>query len=164
MVFFFKKAGTCIVPLTKHTVLRTVRSKVPPLLASASDFFVPPSLGYYDPLIPRQTVPLSAAALNSVQEIIGTFFAQMGQSIENKQDGFMLTELADCQSLVFQVIIEIATLLKKSLKTIQVELDDTVPYGSKGCKEWIFLLTGTGVKKNGSGGALATMTEEFEDL
>ena len=76
----------------------------------------------------------------------------------------MLTDLADCQSLVAQVVAEIAIMLKRSLKTIHVELNDTVPFGQKGCKEWIFTLTGTGVKKNVSAGALAAMTEEFEDL
>lgn len=57
-------------PLTKFTVLNTIRSKIPPLLASKSEYFIPPSLGYYDPRIPRQTVPLSAGALQSAQDII----------------------------------------------------------------------------------------------
>lgn len=151
-------------PLTKHTVLRTVRSKVPPLLASGSEFFIPPSLGYYDPKIPHQTIPLSAAALNAVQELIETFFAQMGQPIENKRGGYSLTDLSDCQSLVSQLVGEIAILLKKSLKTIHLELNDVVPYGQKGCKEWIFTLTGTGVKKNASGGALSTLADDLDDL
>jgi hypothetical protein len=34
-------------PLSRNSLLRAIRQKVPPLLASASSFFIPPTM-YYD--------------------------------------------------------------------------------------------------------------------
>jgi hypothetical protein len=34
-------------PLSRNSLLRAIRQKVPPLLASASPFFIPPTM-YYD--------------------------------------------------------------------------------------------------------------------
>lgn len=147
-------------PLTKSFVLRSARSKVTPLLASPAEHFIPPSLGYYNPLVPHQTVPLSAAALSRVHEIIDSLFMQYGQSSRGAsgKHNYQVFDLADSQALMTKVVGEIAILLKKALKTTNSELDDTVPYGARGCKEWIFGITGVG-KKNASGGAL----DELED-
>jgi hypothetical protein len=41
------QAGTCVMPLSRNSLLRAIRQKVPPLLASASPFFIPPTM-YYD--------------------------------------------------------------------------------------------------------------------
>jgi hypothetical protein len=41
------QAGTCVMPLSRNSLLRAIRQKVPPLLASASLFFIPPTM-YYD--------------------------------------------------------------------------------------------------------------------
>lgn len=156
------KAGNGILPLTKSSVMRAVRAKISPLLASPGEYFIPPSLGYYNPLVPRQTVPLSAAALTQVQEIIETSFGQLGQPMDNfsatGRRNFQIVDLADSQAVMARVVAEIAILLKKALKTVNSELDDVVPYGHKGCKEWIFGITGIG-KRDASGGAL----DELED-
>ena len=126
-------------PLSQTAVLNTVRSKIPPLLASASEFFIPPSLGYYDPKIVHQTTPLSAAALHKVHEIIEGFFIQKGQASESKhRRNLVVNGVQECSNLITLVLTELAMLLKKALKTAQVELDDILPFGQKGCKEWIF--------------------------
>jgi hypothetical protein len=41
------QAGTCVMPLSRNSLLRAILQKVPPLLASASPFFIPPTM-YYD--------------------------------------------------------------------------------------------------------------------
>jgi hypothetical protein len=41
------QAGTCVMPLSRNSLLRAIRQKVPPLLASSSPFFIPPTM-YYD--------------------------------------------------------------------------------------------------------------------
>lgn len=149
-------------PLTKSAVLRTARSKIAPLLASPADHFIPPSLGYFNPGIANQTIPLSAAALSKVQEIIEGLFIQHGISMNTASGrrNYQVFDMAESQALMAKVVAEIAALLKKALKTVHAELDDTVPYGQKGCKEWIFGITGIGGRKNASGVAL----DEMDDI
>ena len=156
-----QQSGNCVMPLTKSFVLRTARSKISPILASPAEHFIPPSLGYYNPLVPHQTVPLSAAALSKVHEIIESMFAQYGQSLSSASSkrNFQVFDMNDSQTLMTKVVSETAILLKKALKTTNTELDDVVPYGARGCKEWIFGITGVG-KKSASGGAI----DELEDL
>jgi hypothetical protein len=43
----YTQAGTCVMPLSRNSLLRAIRQKVPPLLASSSSFFIPPAM-YYD--------------------------------------------------------------------------------------------------------------------
>jgi hypothetical protein len=45
---------------------------------------------------------------------------------------------------VTELLNEAAILLKRALKTVHTELADVVPYGNKGCKEWVFAITGIG--------------------
>lgn len=151
-------------PLTKSTVLRTARSKITPLLASSSEQFIPPTMSFFHPGSVHQKVPLSAAALSNVHEIVERLFAQFGHAITmngssnaGKRD-FQIYDLAESQTVMTKVVSEIAILLKKALKTVQVELDDVVPYGGRGCKEWIFGIAGLG-KKNASSGALDELDE-----
>jgi hypothetical protein len=42
-------------PLSRNSLLRAIRQKVPPLLASASPFFIPPTM-YYDSQVRLQVV------------------------------------------------------------------------------------------------------------
>ena len=151
-------------PLTKSTVLRTARSKITPLLASSSEQFIPPTMSFFHPGSVHQKVPLSAAALSNVHEIVERLFAQFGHAITmngssnaGKRD-FQIYDLAESQTVMTKVVSEIAILLKKALKTVHVELDDVVPYGGRGCKEWIFGIAGLG-KKNASSGALDELDE-----
>lgn len=151
-------------PLTKSAVLRTARSKITPLLASASEQFIPPTMSFFHPGSVHQKVPLSAAALSSVHEIIESLFVQHGHAVAatsasnmGKRD-YQIYDLGESQAVMTKVVAEIAILLKKALKTVQVELDDVVPYGPRGCKEWIFGIAGLG-KKNASDGMLDEMDD-----
>jgi hypothetical protein len=53
-------------PLSRNSLLRAIRQKVPPLLASASPFFIPPTM-YYDSQV-RVQVVLWNARLYIVRE------------------------------------------------------------------------------------------------
>lgn len=64
----FVQAGTCVMPLSRNFILRSIRNKVPPLLASASAFFIPPSLGYYDAQVPRPP-PHTSPALSLMHSL-----------------------------------------------------------------------------------------------
>jgi hypothetical protein len=135
-----------VLPLTKNTVLRAIRTKIPPILASANSFFIPPSLGYYDAQIAHQNVPLSAESLDKVQSLVHDSFDQYGQPLEGTRKGCGVFDLTDCLIMMTNLVSEAGTMLKRSLKTTHVELADVIPYGAKGCKEWVFGVTGMGTK------------------
>jgi hypothetical protein len=92
----------------------------------------------------HQSAPLSAAALNSVESLIAELFAQHGEPLGPGRRGIGLFEPAQCLAVVTELLNEAAILLKRALKTVYTELADVVPYGNKGCKEWVFAITGIG--------------------
>jgi hypothetical protein len=71
-------------------------------------------------------------------------------------DGFnaMIHSATDATSLLASIVSEIAVLLKKALKTVQTELGDAIPYGPKGCKEWIFTVADSSSVKTATEAAM----------
>jgi hypothetical protein len=71
-------------------------------------------------------------------------------------DGFnaMIHSATDATSLLASIVSEIAVLLKKVLKTVQTELGDAIPYGPKGCKEWIFTVADSSSVKTATEAAM----------
>lgn len=90
------KEGRVVIPLSQLSVLKAIRMKISPLLATSSDAFIPPALKL-DPTISSalisltatgmastspppiiQTTPLSAAAVVRVEEVIADHFISLG--------------------------------------------------------------------------------------
>lgn len=76
-----------VIPLSQLSVLKAIRKKISPLLATPSDAFIPPALKL-DPMMACtnpppviQTIPLSAAAVVRVEELITELFIRTGTSI-----------------------------------------------------------------------------------
>lgn len=158
------QAGTFIPPLSKNYVLRSIRSKVPPLLASASAFFVPPSLGYYAAGSAQQSVPLSAEALQKTQDLIHGFFQQYSEPTVGLISKSEIHDLSECMTVMNSIFTEVTILLKKALKLTYTELADVIPYGGRGCKEWVFALAGMGAKRTISHTQLSSASFDEEDL
>lgn len=112
--------------------------------------------------VSHQTVPLSAEALNKVESFIVHAFSAHGEPLEAGRRGLGVYDAAQSLAIVSELLNETATLLKAALKTVHSELADVVPYGGRGCKEWVFAITGIG--RNGALGTLSTAAgeEEFE--
>lgn len=79
------KEGRVVIPLSQLSVLKAIRKKMPPLLATPSDAFIPPALKL-DPTMadtnPPPLIPLSAAAVVRVEEVITELFIRIGTSIQ----------------------------------------------------------------------------------
>lgn len=91
------KEGRVVIPLSQLSVLKAIRMKISPLLATSSDAFIPPALKL-DPITTMssasflssvagimasnapvvQTTPLSAAAVMRVEEVIADLFIRIG--------------------------------------------------------------------------------------
>lgn len=80
------KEGRVVIPLSQLSVLKAIRKKMSPLLATSSDAFIPPALKL-DPMMASsslplsiiQTIPLSAAAVVRVEELITELFIRIGR-------------------------------------------------------------------------------------
>jgi len=152
------KSGNCIMPLTFRAALKTFRIKLPALLGTNNAFFIPPSLGYYDPKIPRQTEPLSYCAVVRVTGLIEGAFQSRGtlgggsggtgtdtgtdvDAGKRRLRPYVLSGVSECSALTTHLLQEITVLLKASLRFVHTELGDQVPYGARWCREWLFSLT-----------------------
>jgi hypothetical protein len=83
------KEGRVVIPLSQLSVLKAIRKKISPLLATPSDAFIPPALKL-DPMMACtnsppviQTIPLSAAAVVRVEELITELFIRIGTNIDS---------------------------------------------------------------------------------
>jgi len=150
------KEGRVVIPLSQLSVLKAIRKKMSPLLATPSDAFIPPALKL-DPMMACtnpppviQTIPLSAAAVVRVEELITELFIRIG-SPHPLTRVYVLDSLEKAIELVTAICTEGIALLKTSLKSSQDELNDLIPFGAKGCKEWA-----TSVMSNLSGLPVST--------
>ena len=114
-------------------------------------------------------MPLSAETLSKVIKIVESGFRQYGEPLEGRIGGCGVFEITACQAMLTDMLGEAAVLLKRSLKFAYTEFNDVIPYGAKGCKEWIFALAGMGIKTttsntqlsaSGAGGSF----DEFDAL
>ena len=83
------KEGRVVIPLSQLSVLKAIRKKISPLFATPSDAFIPPALKL-DPMMACtnpppviQTIPLSAAAVVRVEELITELFIRIGTNIDS---------------------------------------------------------------------------------
>lgn len=127
------KANLYVLPLESKGVIRLIRKKVPPLLASTDPQFIPP----VDPTTntPKTTAPLSAAALTQVRAIIRNSFKA---ATHPKQDEEGPEAKQFALGLVTGVLDQVVLLLEEALRRAHKELDDGIPYGTKSCREWLF--------------------------
>eukprot|EP00597_Dinobryon_sp_UTEXLB2267_P012120 CAMPEP_0170113234 /NCGR_PEP_ID=MMETSP0020_2-20130122/9737_1 /TAXON_ID=98059 /ORGANISM="Dinobryon sp., Strain UTEXLB2267" /LENGTH=1097 /DNA_ID=CAMNT_0010339491 /DNA_START=44 /DNA_END=3337 /DNA_ORIENTATION=+ len=153
------KEGTCSsLPLDSRSIWTTFKKRVPQLLSSNASSLVPISIqrssthgdgGGLSPDSPgrfvgggsiKQESPLSAIAVVKVKAII----EQVYSSPKGMDLVKVATESADPNTptvrLLHLMIDELLPELSNSLLRAQQELDDSIPYKNKTCKEWMLEL------------------------